>query len=153
MSGPGVSLGLSGIVVLYATIGLLAAIGSTVVFRRTLGQEREQLGFAAFLAPIAGFYLAFVAYFEAASSWTTEASAVLVFGLLALLGLRYRAALAMGYALHGLWDILHELNAHGLFHGLAPGRLTEIPLAYGVFCLAYDLAVAAYFARLPYKNE
>lgn len=120
------------IVVLYAVIGLLAAVGSVAIFRTVFNPEQEQQCLAAFLVPIAGFYLAFAAYFGAASSWRTETSAVLLFALLGLLGMRSRVALAIGYSLHGVWDVVHEVSAHGVLLGLAPGRLTEIPLAYGV---------------------
>ncbi len=148
MHDASVVVGFSVIVVLYAVIGVLAAVGSAAIFRTVFKADRERQCFAAFLVPIAGFYLAFAAYFEAgASSWRTESSAVVVFALLGLLGMRYNGALAMGYCLHGLWDVLHEVNAHGLMPQGTTWHLTEIPLAYGVFCLAYDFAIAAYFAR------
>jgi hypothetical protein len=49
--------------------------------------------------------------------------------------------------LHGVWDILHELSAHTSFSAVRPEQLTEIPLAYGVFCLAFDAAISVYFVR------
>ncbi len=147
MSDPAVTIGFSVIAVLYAGIGLLAAVGSAVIFRTVFGPEKEQLCFGAFLIPIAGFYLAFAAYFEAASSWRTEVSAVLVFSLMGALGIRHKAALAAGYPLHGLWDLVHELSAHGALPQLDPSQLTDIPLAYGIFCLAYDFAIGLYYAR------
>ena len=54
-------------------------------------------------------------------------------------------ALIVGYSLHGLWDLLHELQAHGAYSAFEPGQLTPIPLAYGVFCAAFDFCMAAYF--------
>jgi hypothetical protein len=49
------------------------------------------------------------------------------------------------YSLHGLWDLLHELQAHGAYSAFEPGQLTAVPLAYGVFCAAFDFCMAAYF--------
>ena len=52
----------------------------------------------------------------------------------------------LGSPLHGLWDVLHELNAHG-----GGGHaLTAIPLAYGALCLTFDLGAAIYsYLRRP----
>ena len=52
------------------------------------------------------------------------------------------AVLVLGYGLHGLWDLLHELAAHADMAFVAG---TEIPLAYGVFCATYDVCMAGYF--------
>ena len=60
-------------------------------------------------------------------------------------GARLPFALIVGYSLHGLWDLLHELQAHGAYSAFAPDQLTPIPLAYGVFCAAFDFCMAAYF--------
>jgi hypothetical protein len=62
-----------------------------------------------------------------------------------LLGARFPFLLIAGYSLHGLWDLLHELQAHGAYSAFEPGQLTAIPLAYGVFCVAFDFCAAAYF--------
>jgi hypothetical protein len=70
---------------------------------------------------------------------------VAVFTALALVGARLPVALIAGYALHGVWDALHELQAHGGPAMFEAGQATPIPLAYGVFCAVYDLCMAAYF--------
>ena len=62
-----------------------------------------------------------------------------------LLGARLPFALIVGYSLHGLWDLLHEFQAHGAYSAFEPGQLTAIQLAYGVCCAAIDLCLAAYF--------
>ena len=64
-----------------------------------------------------------------------------------MLGARLPFALIVGYPLHGVWDLLHELQAHGAYSGFEPGQLTAVPLAYGVFCAAFDFGIAAYFYR------
>ena len=51
----------------------------------------------------------------------------------------------IGYVLHGLWDLLHELHAHAGVD-FDTRMMTEIPLAYGAFCATYDWCMAAYFS-------
>ncbi len=137
-------LGFVVIVILYATIGLLAAAGSIFLVRKVLSAKGEQIFYAMFLIMVAAFYLAFTAYFRAETALRVELAAVGVFALLGLIGMRVPLAVAAGYPLHGLWDILHELQTHGIHSGFEPGQLTAIPLAYGFFCLAYDLCIAGY---------
>ena len=141
----GQMLGFVVIVVLYLVVGLMAAAGTILVGRKTFSPRREQLFYAMFLIMIAGFYLAFSAYFQAASAaWRLETIAVGVFVALGLVGIRFPIALVLGYSLHGLWDLLHEFQAHGAWSAFDPGTLTAIPLAYGIFCLAFDICVASY---------
>jgi len=42
---------------------------------------------------------------------------------------------------------VHELQAHGGPSLFEPGQLRAIPLAYGLFCAAFDFSMAAYFFR------
>jgi hypothetical protein len=133
------------IIVLYASIGFLAAAGSICISQKLFSAKAEQIFFAVFLIAIAGFYLAFTAYFGDQGAWRLEAGGVIVFAVFGLLGIRVPFALIIGYLLHSVWDVLHEIYAHGggdLFGGQ---RQTEIPLAYGAFCAAYDWCMAAYF--------
>jgi hypothetical protein len=125
----------------------MAATGTICTFRKILAPKSEQIFYASFLILIAAFYLAFVAYFGEATAWRLETVVILGFVAIGLLGVRLPAALMVGYALHGLWDILHELQAHGGYSAFEPGQLTAIPLAYGVFCAAFDFSMAAYFYR------
>lgn len=147
VADPSSTIGFTVIVILYVVIGLLAAAGSVVVSQKLFSGRSEQVFYGVFLAAIAGFYLAFVAYFGDSSSWSTELFAVLAFSLLGVLGTRYAAVLILGYPLHGIWDALHELSAHTGYSVLGPEQFTAIPLAYGVFCATYDVAIAVYFVR------
>ena len=105
----------------------------------------EHRFFALVLIPIAAMYLAFVAYFGDYSTLRSEAYAAAVFAVLGLLGLRFAVLVVVGYALHGGWDLAHEIWVH-LGAGAGGARpLTDIPLAYGVFCAAFDWCMAAYF--------
>jgi hypothetical protein len=141
-------LGFAVIVILYAVIGLMAAAGAILIARKILAPKAEQIFYAMFLILIASFYLAFAAYFGVTTVWRTETVAVLVFVAIGLLGTRLPLALVFGYSMHGVWDMLHEFQAHGAYSAFEPGQLTAIPLAYGIFCAAFDFCVAAYlYAR------
>ena len=138
-------LGFVVIMILYAVIGLMAAAGTISITRKLLAPKTEQIFYAMFLIMIAAFYLAFAAYFGVASAWRVETAVVMAFVVIGLLGVRLPFALIVGYSLHGLWDLLHELQAHGAYSAFEPGQLTPIPLAYGVFCATFDFCMAAYF--------
>jgi len=132
------------IVILYVVIGLLAAAGTIVVVRKVFARKAEQIFYAMFLIMIAAFYLSFVAYFGVTTAWPVETAAVAVFVAIGLLGIRLPFALVVGYSLHGLWDLLHELQAHA-YSLVQPRQLTAIPLAYGLCCAAIDFCLAGYF--------
>ena len=138
-------LGFVVIVILYAVIGLMAAAGTISIARKILAPKAEQIFYAIFLIMIAAFYLAFTTYFGVATAWRLETAAVVAFAVLGLLGARLPFALIFGYPLHGLWDLLHELQAHGVHFAFDPSQLTAIPLAYGVFCAVFDFCMGAYF--------
>lgn len=145
MSELGSTVGFVVIVILYASVGVLAAMGSIVLGRKLFAPRHEQVFYGLFLVAIAAFYLAFAACFRAGSSWAVESTAVVFFAVFGLAGTRLPAALILGYALHGLWDLLHEWHAHAGAVILAPEQLTPIPLGYGVFCLAFDVGIGVYF--------
>jgi hypothetical protein len=73
-------------------------------------------------------------------AWRTEVVAVAIFLGCAVAGLFFRSAIAIGYVMHGLWDLSHCLSGSSLA-GLS---MTETPLGYGIFCLAFDFTVACY---------
>jgi len=138
-------LGFVVIVILYAVIGFMAAAGAIFIARKILTPKAEQVFYAMFLIMIASFYLAFVAYFAVATAWKLEMAVVLSFLVIGIPGTRLPFVLIVGYSLHGLWDLLHELEAHGVYSTFKPGQLTAIPLAYGIFCAAFDFCMVAYF--------
>lgn len=141
-------LGFLVILILYATIGLLAAAGTVSLTRKFFGPRAEQVFYGLFLVLVATFYLAFVAYFASAAAWRVETAAVVLFALIGLFGVRLPVALVIGYPLHGLWDLLHELVAQGAFSAFDPTQLSAVPLAYGVFCATFDVCIAGYaYAR------
>jgi hypothetical protein len=139
------AVGLAVIVALYITIGVMSAAGSIYISKAIFSAKAEQIFFGLFLIPIAGFYLAFTAYFGDKDAWQIEATAVAVFAVFGLVGVRVSSALIVGYLLHGLWDAVHEFNAHAGGSLLGPRQTTSVPLAYGFFCATYDFLMAAYF--------
>jgi hypothetical protein len=138
-------MALSVIIVLYVFIGFLAAAGSIFISQKLFSAKVEQIFFALFLVAIAAFYLAFTAYFGDQGAWRLETGAVIVFALFGILGVRLPVVLIIGYCLHGIWDMLHEVHAYGRVSPFGAHELTELPLAYGAFCAAYDWCVACYF--------
>ena len=129
------------VALLYVVIGVLGAIGSILVFRRIFQGRWEQIFWTSFLVVIAAFYLSFAAYFGASThAWQTEVVGVAVFLVCAVGGLFSRSAIAVGYVMHGLWDLSHCLSGSSLV-GVP---ITETPLGYGIFCVTYDFTVAWY---------
>jgi len=106
-------LGFVVIVILYVTIGLMAAAGCVSIGRRFLGPRAEQVFYGLFLILIAAVYLAFAAYFEIETAWVAESAAVLLFLVMGVAGTRLPILLIVGYPVHGVWDLLHELQQHG----------------------------------------
>jgi Family of unknown function (DUF6010) len=140
-------MALSVIVVLYVSIGFLSAAGSVCISKRLFSAKLEQIFFALFLIAIAGFYLAFTAYFRHEEAWRLETVGVIVFAVLGLIGVRVPVVLIIGYLLHGAWDVLHAIHAHGGGNILYAQQLTELPLGYAAFCATYDWCMAAYFYK------
>jgi hypothetical protein len=139
-------MALFAIMTLYVGVGVLAAIG-TVTIGRSRFSSRVQQGFISLLlVPVALMYLVFVSYFHAPSALRPEGYAVLGFVTLGILGVRFPVFLILGYALHGAWDLAHEVAVHTSASVGATGSLTAIPLAYGAFCAAYDWCIAGYFS-------
>jgi hypothetical protein len=123
----------------------MSAAGSVYIAKSIFSAKGEQIFFGLFLIPIAGFYLAFTAYFGDKDAWQLEATAVAVFAIFGLVGVRVPYALIVGYLLHGLWDAVHELNAHAGGFLFGARQSTSLPLAYGFFCATYDFLMATYF--------
>ena len=137
-------MALAVIISLYIGIGLMSVAGSVFLSQRFLPVRWEGPFFGVLLVPIAGFYLAFTAYFES-QAWDVEGVAVAAFAVLGCLGARIPAALMLGYGLHGVWDLLHEIDGHMNVNWSGGREPTETPLAYGYFCATYDWLIAAYF--------
>lgn len=133
------------IMVWYLGIGVLTAVGVIAVGRQWLTRPAERVFLGLLLIPVAAVYLAFVGYFHAPEALRLVAGQVVVIGLLGVVGTRLPLVAAAGWALHGGWDLWHEVVSHGA-GGVPPG-MTPIPLAYGIFCAAVDWVIAGYLLR------
>ena len=138
-------MALAVIIALYVCVGFLAAAGSIFISQKFFSPKAEQIFFGLFLIAIAAFYLAFTAYFQDQGAWRLEIEAVIAFAVFGILGLRLPVVLIIGYCLHGIWDVIHEMHAYGGGSPFSDHELTKVPLAYGAFCAAYDWCVAGYF--------
>src|SRR5881396_3807635 len=96
------------IIVLYVSVGFLTAAGSVCISKYLFSPKVEQIFFGLFLIAIAGFYLAFTAYFGHEGAWQLETAGVIVFAVFGLFAIRLPVVLIIGYVLHGVWDVLHE---------------------------------------------
>ena len=134
------------IIVWYVCIGALAAAGSMYLSHRFVPAKHEATLYGLFLIAIAAFYLACASYFGGAVAWSLETVAVFAFAVMGCLGTRVPVALIAGYALHGGWDLLHEVQAHMRMDVFGGREATRIPLAYGAFCATFDWAMVVYFA-------
>ena len=134
------------ITVWYVGIGALSAAGSTYLSHRFVPAKHEATLYGLFLIAIAAFYLACTSYFKDAAAGSLETVAVVAFAVMGCLGTRVPVVLIVGYALHGGWDLLHELQAHLQVDVFGGREATTIPLAYGAFCTTFDWAMVVYFA-------
>jgi hypothetical protein len=138
-------MALAVIIGLYIGIGILAAAGSIAITSKRLSGKTEQVFYGLLLIPVAAMYLAFTAHFAATDAWRTEVIAVALFIGLGVLGIRLPLFLMLGYGLHGAWDLVHEVFLHEGTAAAGTRTLSEIPLAYGAFCAAYDWCMVGYF--------
>ena len=92
-----------------------------------------------FLFVAVGAYFGYALLTAPGPIWPlAELVQVIVFGTMALLGLRGSPWwLVAGWALHPLWDVV--------LHYLGPGH-SFAPTTYTIPCLSFDLLVAAYIA-------
>lgn len=139
------------IMVWYASIGALAVTGAMYLSHRFVPTKHEATLYGLFLIAIAAFYLACTSYFGDTGAWSLETTAAVAFAVMGCLGTRVPVVLIAGYALHGGWDLLHEVQAHMQGSVFGGREATRIPLAYGAFCATFDWAIAAYFVyRRPH---
>jgi len=134
------------IMIWYVGIGVLSAAGSTYLSRQFVPVKHEATLYGLLLIPVAAVYLAFTSYFGDAAAWNLETVAVLAFAVMGCVGTRVPVVLMAGYALHGGWDLWHEVQAHMQVDVFGGREATNIPLAYGAFCATFDWAVVTYFA-------
>ena len=133
------------IMVWYVGIGALSAAGSMYLSHRFVPAKHEATLYGLFLIAIAAFYLACTSYFGEAEAWSLETAAALAFAVMGCLGTRLPVVLIAGYALHGGWDLLHEVQAHMQVDVFGGREATKVPFAYGTLSATFDWAMAVYF--------
>jgi hypothetical protein len=107
-----------------------------VALARVLG-ERRILSVGLVVATV--IYVGFAIFGNADRSWLgIEALGVVLYGSFAMLSLRYTEWwLALGWAVHPIWDIaLHLFGGGSLF----------APAWYAIQCISFDVVVALYIA-------
>lgn len=143
---PGQMAGGVMMILLFSFVGFVVATATAFVARRVFLGWHERAFWAGFLVAVAAFYMGFAAWFQVSpAAWQTELIAIVLFVLVAVAGAFSSMALAIGYALHGVWDIAHSLYGTVILGHPA----SDIPLGYGMFCLGFDFAAAAYLLGWP----
>lgn len=117
---------------------------SVALFTRWLGFERDRSFYATVLMVVASYYVLFAAMGGSMAALIQEIAAMSIFVLLAAFGaLRSRWFLVLGLALHGVFDLFHP---HFIDNA-------GVPLWGPQFCMAYDLAAAAYVASIAAADK
>lgn len=117
-------------------IGLLVA-AAVAALGHGVGFDRSRNYYPIILIVSASYYTLFAALGGSREALWAEALAFVAFTVLAVLGFRWSRWLAVaGLLAHAFFDAIH-----GLFLA-TPG----LPLGWPAFCLAFDVALAAYVA-------
>lgn len=117
-------------------VSAAAAVG---LFATVVGFDKERSFYPVVLIVIAALYLLFAAMASSTGSLVAEAMPALAFVALAVLGFRTTLWFVVaGLALHGVFDFFHDTLIEN------PG----VPVWWPGWCLAYDVAAAAYLAGL-----
>jgi hypothetical protein len=123
-------------ILLQLLLGALACLALIFLARR-FGPKRELRLYAVSLIVAALIYVGFTARGATFSWLALEVAGLIVFTLLALLGLKMSALiLALAWAAHSAWDVV--------LHKLMPAAF--VPDWYPLTCLSFDLLLAAYIA-------
>lgn len=117
-------------------MGVLAALLTIAV--AVVSPEAARLPMLAVLLGLAaGVYPGFAMRQERAAASRLQWGVALTFAAIAVSGLTWSPWwLAAGWLLHAGWDALHHAGRRGDY----------VPRAYPMFCLAYDVPLAAYAA-------
>ena len=129
--------------VVQIVIGLVLAGGFILLVRRSRSYRKEKRAFAVGLVVTAVIYVGFAIFNDSLRWVLIELAGVAVYAGFAWLGLKKSGwALAVGWALHPLWDAgLHNSTQF-------------VPHWYIAACIGFDLLVAAYagFRELKGRN-
>lgn len=124
-------------------VGLFLGIGFLLLVRRSGSYTKEKQSIAIGLVVAALIYLGF-GLFSGSARWILiELAGVPIYAVFAWLGLKRSGwLLAVGWALHPLWDAgLHDYSTQFVPHWYIGG------------CIGFDLLVAAYVGFREVKNR
>lgn len=115
--------------------GITLAI-ATIALSTFLPEKFVYSFFAILLSTAGGIYIGFsIVDNKHPKEFIWEVIVSLLFPLLALVGIwKYPLAIAIGWALHGVWDLMHHLQE----------LQTETGKSYPILCLIYDFIIAWY---------
>jgi hypothetical protein len=107
---------------------------ATIVISSFIPEQLFYPFFALLLAFAAGAYLGFATVDKAhKNEYFLQIGFALVFLTMAFLGIwLFPLLIAFGWAMHGIWDLLHHLRQ----------LQTETSKSYPLLCLSYDFTVA-----------
>ena len=130
--------------VIEIVVGLFLGVVFILLVRLSGSYAREKRSFAIGLVVTALIYVG-LAFFGVSRTWILiELAGVAIFAVFAWLGLRKTGwSLALGWALHPLWDAgLHDYSTQFVPHWYIGG------------CIGFDLLVAIYIAyrEFPGRN-
>lgn len=117
-----------------AVLGLCVCLFATVV-----GLDRSRVFYPTVMIVIAAYYALFAVMGGSTQALMSELIVIVAFVGVSIAGFKY-----------SLWLVVAALAAHGMFD-FFHGRLFEnpgVPLWWPHFCLAADVAIAAYLASL-----
>ena len=126
-----------------ALIGALLAF-AVGLLATALGLDRDRAFYPVVTIVIASYYVLFAVMGEAMDALVLEA----------LVGAVFLAGAAMGFTT-SLWVVVVALVAHGLFDLVHAAIISNpgVPAWWPAFCLAYDVAAAAYLAWLLQRGR
>ena len=108
-------------------------------FARTVGFDRDRAFYPTVLVVIASYYVLFAVMGGATHALVLESVAMAAFVVVAVAGFKRSVWLvAAGLAAHGVFDFFHAQVVNN------PG----VPDWWPGFCLAYDVATAAFLAAI-----
>jgi len=119
-------------------VGVLLAIAVGVLATRT-GMDRDRAFYPTVTFVVASYYVLFAAMGASTQTLVLESLAGVVFIATAVIGFR-----------SSLWIVVLALAGHGAFD-LVHGRIIPnpgVPAWWPAFCMAYDVAAAAFLAWL-----
>ena len=119
-------------------VGAAVALG-VALFATLVGFDRDRAFYPTVLIVTASYYALFAVLAGSTSALVPETLVLALFAALAAFGFR-----------SSLWLVVVGLAGHGLFDVFRGGLITNpgVPAWWPMFCMTFDLVVAAYLAWL-----